>query len=71
MGRKFNFIFSVECASDGEEDIQKVEELMDLALKDLIYDDEFIAALDEKESVTIQLVPIPDSLVNQKVDKTV
>ena len=37
--------------------IRKVEELLDLALKDLIFDDEFIAALDEKESVTIQLIP--------------
>lgn len=69
MARKFNFIFSIECTSDGEADIQRVEELMDLALKDLIYDDTFVEALDEKESVTIQLVPIPDSLVNQQVDK--
>ena len=68
MSRKFNFIFSVECAGSGDADTQRVEELLDLALKDLIYDDEFIAALDEKESVTIQLVPIPDNLVNNKVD---
>jgi hypothetical protein len=40
----------------------RVEELLDLALKDLVYDDEFIAALDEKESVTIQLIPIPNDL---------
>lgn len=57
MSRSFKFTWTVDCAGDGEADIRKVEELLDLALKDLIYDDEFIAALDEKESVTIQLIP--------------
>ena len=57
MARSFRFTWTVDCAGDGEADIRKVEELLDLALKDLIFDDEFIAALDEKESVTIQLIP--------------
>ena len=65
MSRKFNFVFSVECAGNGTADESRVEELLDLALKDLIYDDEFIDALDEKESVTIQLVPLSGNLVNQ------
>jgi hypothetical protein len=29
--------------------------MIDLSMQDLVYDDEFIAALDEKESVTIQV----------------
>jgi hypothetical protein len=27
-------------------------------MQDLVYDDEFIAALDEKEAVTIQVIPM-------------
>jgi hypothetical protein len=65
MSRKFRFVFEVECASSGKADQPRVEELLDLALKDLIYDDEFIVALDEKESVTIQLIPLTGSLANQ------
>lgn len=65
MSRKFRFVFEIECAGPGTADDQRVEEMLDLALKDLIYDDEFIAALDEKESVTIQLVPLAGSLANQ------
>jgi hypothetical protein len=33
----------------------RVEEMIDLTMQDLVFDDEFIAALDEKESVTIQV----------------
>lgn len=65
MSRKFRYIFEIECAGSGTADERRVEELMDLSLKDLIYDDEFIAALDEKESVTIQLVPLNGILENQ------
>lgn len=53
--RTFNFNFSVECHSDGKANIERVEQLLDLALQDLIYDDEFIKALDESQAVTIQL----------------
>jgi hypothetical protein len=60
--RTFNFAWTVECAGDGEANESRVEELLDLALKDLIYDEEFIAALDEKEAVTIQLIPLPKDL---------
>lgn len=65
MSREFRFAFVVECAGQGKADQARVEELLDLALKDLIYDDEFIEALDEKESVTIQLIPIGTNLDNQ------
>lgn len=65
MAREFRFAFVVECAGPGKADQGRIEELLDLALKDLIYDDEFIAALDEKESVTIQLIPIGTNLDNQ------
>ena len=65
MSRKFRFVFEVECAGPGNANDARVEEMLDLALKDLIYDDEFIAALDEKESVTIQLVPLNGNLGNQ------
>jgi hypothetical protein len=63
--RKFRFVFEIECAGDGSADTLRVEQMLDLALQDLIYDDEFIVALDEKESVTIQLVPLNSILDNQ------
>jgi archaellin len=56
--RTYNFTFTIECASDGEPDLARVEEMIDLNMQDLVYDDEFIAALDEKESVTIQVIPV-------------
>jgi hypothetical protein len=33
----------------------RVEEMIDLTMQDLVFDDEFITALDEKEAVTIQV----------------
>jgi hypothetical protein len=53
--RRFRFTFDVECAGDGSADIQRVEELIDLNMQDLVLDDAFIDALDEKESVSIQV----------------
>jgi hypothetical protein len=50
----------VECSSEGTPDLAKVEDMIDLAMQDLVFDDEFIAALDEKEAVTIQVLPILD-----------
>ncbi len=52
--RTYKFTFTVECASEGTPDMDKVESLIDLTMQDLVFDDEFIAALDEKQSVTIQ-----------------
>jgi hypothetical protein len=37
--------------------MDRVEHMIDLNMQDLVFDDEFIAALDEKESVSIQVVP--------------
>ncbi len=55
MSRSFAFTFTVTCAGDGTANEQRVEELVDLAMQDLVFDDQFIEALDEKESVTIQV----------------
>ena len=55
MSRLYTYKFTVECAGDGEPDLARVEQLIDLSMQDLVYDDEFITALDEKESVTIQV----------------
>jgi len=55
MTRKYEFKFVIECASDGTPDMARVEEMVDLSMQDLVFDDEFITALDEKQSVTIQV----------------
>ena len=53
--REYRFQFVVHCASDGTANEQQVESMIDLAMQDLVFDDAFIAALDEKEAVTIQV----------------
>lgn len=53
--RKFVFSFVVECSGEGEADIARVEQMIDLSMQELVFDDEFVAALDEKEAVTIQV----------------
>jgi len=58
MSRQYTFKFTVECAGSGTPDMEKVESMIDLAMQDLVYDDEFITALDEGESVTIQVQQI-------------
>ncbi len=58
MPRTYKFHFEVICAGDGTADEARVESMIDLAMQDLVYDDEFIGALDEKEAVTIQVTPI-------------
>ena len=55
MPRTFNYRFEVICGGEGTADQAQVEQMIDLAMQDLVYDDEFIAALDEKESVTIRV----------------
>lgn len=55
MTRLHTFVFTVECASNGKPDLIRAEEMIQLNMQELIYDDEFISALDEKESVTIQV----------------
>lgn len=53
--RKYVFKFEVTCGSNGTADEMTVENMIDLAMQDLVYDDEFVAALDESQSVTIQV----------------
>ena len=65
MPKTFNFRFEVICAHAENTDMDRVEQMIDLAMQDLVYDDEFIAALGEKESVTIRV----SNLDNQMVDK--
>lgn len=56
--RTLKFTFTVECTDSGPEiNYRRVEELIDLSMQDLVYDDEFIQALDEKQAVTIQVTP--------------
>jgi archaellin len=56
--RTFEFKFTVQCIGDGSADLTRVEEMIDLTMQELVFDDEFIAALDEKEAVTIQVLPL-------------
>jgi hypothetical protein len=51
-------MFEVECHSEGNADMLRVEELIDLNMQDLVMDDMFIDALDEKEAVTIQVTKL-------------
>jgi hypothetical protein len=55
--RTYKFTFEITCASTGEADLARVEQMIDISMQELVYDDEFIAALDEKEAVTIQVIP--------------
>jgi hypothetical protein len=55
MMRTFRFEFEVVCVGDGDADLDRVEELIDLSMKELLMDEMFIDALDEKEAVTIQV----------------
>lgn len=57
MSREYKFTFTVVCAGSGEPDLARVEEMIDLSMQDLVYDDEFITALDESSAVTIQVTP--------------
>jgi hypothetical protein len=55
--RRFTYTLTVECASEGNADLEQVERLLDLHFQDLVMDDEFVNELDEKEAVTIQVIP--------------
>ena len=56
--REYKYQFTVVCKGAGQADTERVESMIDLAMQDLVYDDEFVAALDEKEAVTIQVLRI-------------
>lgn len=55
--RSYKFTFEIVCAGPGNADLSRVEEMIDLNMQDLVMDDSFIEALDEKEAVTIQVTP--------------
>lgn len=57
MSRKYSYTFVIECAGTGTPDLTEVESLIDLNMQELVFDDRFIQALDEKISVTIQVTP--------------
>ena len=58
----YNFKFEVICATAQSPDLAKVEDMLNLAMQDLIFDDKFIEALGEQQSVTIRVSPILDKL---------
>ena len=58
--RTYSFIFNVECDGSGDADLAAVENMIDLTMQELVLDDQFIDALDEKEAVTIQVIPVLD-----------
>ena len=55
MTRTYTFMFTVECAGDGTPDLVAAENMIDLTMQELLMGEDFVAALDEKESVTIQV----------------
>ncbi len=58
MPRTFKFQFEIICSGNGDADLARVEQMIDMNMQDLVFDDEFVAALDEKEALTIQVIPI-------------
>jgi hypothetical protein len=50
MSRQYTFTFTVECASNGQPDLIRAEEMINLSMQELIYDDEFVAALDVRRA---------------------
>jgi hypothetical protein len=56
--RKMKYKLEIILPSDGAADLEQMERLLDLHFQDLVFDDEFIAALDEQQSVTIRVSPL-------------
>lgn len=53
--RTFKFVFTVECVGNGSANLDEVERLIDLNMQELVFEDSFVEALDEKEAVSIQV----------------
>jgi hypothetical protein len=66
MARRLEYTLVIECGTDGPADMQRVEEMISLTFKDLIYDDEFVTALGETQSISSQVTPILDNLPAQR-----
>lgn len=57
--RTYRFQFTVQCVNDqGRADLVRAEEMIDLVMQELVYDDEFVTALGEDTAVTIQVEQI-------------
>lgn len=53
--KTYKFEITVTCSAPGDDaNLDRVEEMISLSMQDLVYDDEFIRALDEKEAVTVE-----------------
>ena len=55
--RKFTYTLTIECAGEGNANLEKVENLLDLHFQELVMDDNFVNELDEANAVTIQVIP--------------
>ena len=55
--RKFTYTLTIECAGEGNANLDRVESLLDLHFQELVMDDNFVKELDEANAVTIQVVP--------------
>jgi archaellin len=55
--RKFTYTLTVECAGEGNANLDRIETLLDLHFQELVMDDNFVKELDEKDAVTIQVIP--------------
>ena len=55
--RKFTYTLTVECAGEGNANLERVENLLDLHFQELVMDDNFVKELDEANAVTIQVIP--------------
>lgn len=55
--RRFTYTLTIECAGEGNANLEKVENLLDLHFQELVMDDNFVKELDEANAVTIQVVP--------------
>ena len=55
--RRFTYTLTIECAGEGNANLEKVENLLDLHFQELVMDDNFVNELDEANAVTIQVVP--------------
>lgn len=68
MKKTFNFRFEVICADADDTDHVRVEQLIDLAMQDLVYDDEFVAAVGEKQALTIRVSRLDDQMVDNSIE---
>jgi len=61
MARTLKYLLTIKTGTDGPGDLAQVENLIALAFKDLLYDDEFVEALGETQSISSQVTPILDN----------